>query len=674
MKLFSRTDTKASATGSAVAQFTVGQPVWTKRDLSQFAEEGYRKNVIAYRSISLIASSLASVPFLLYKGEKELEQHPLLNVLARPNPNQGGAQLIEALVSYYLITGNSYLEVVRGLDKKSPPRELWPLRPDRLRVVPAGNGMIQRYEYTVNGVTVKYPCDPVTGQGNLLHLKHFSMIDDWYGMSPLEAAAYAVDQHNQAGAWNQALLQNGASPSGAFIFKAERSKEEKNRLWQAIEDRYTGAKNVGKPLMLFGDGADYKEMGLSPKDMDFVNAKHTSARDIALAFGVPPQLLGIPGDNTYSNMAEARLALWEDTIIPLMDKMIDALNNWLVPMFGDDSLLLGYDADEIPALVLRRQEKQKSITELWDRKLLTRNQTLEALGWGKQPDGDVYKDDIFDFGFDAPKSMEKKDWVPSNIVEVSQELDDPTVRAKATGLVEDILRDLISELGSDMVQEIGVRSAFDNSTRAQNYIKLRAADLMEKVNKTTRELIRKQLAEGFDAGENIEQLTQRVGRVFKEAGAVRARRIATTESTRAAGFSSEEAIRQAGLNAKEWVSTQDEATRDSHRSLDGQVVEVDGKFRTDSGAEADYPGGFNDPAEDINCRCAVMASFGKSNKSLSPEERKAVWQAREMKRMGAERRFAPVMLKVFALQYEAMQKRIIQMSERVEVSGPQIGR
>jgi HK97 family phage portal protein len=110
--------------------------------------------------------------------------------------------------------------------------------------------------------------------------------------------------------------------------------------------------NAGRPLLLEG-GLEWKEMSLNPKDMDFINIKHSSARDVALAFGVPPQLLGIPGDNTYSNLKEARLALWEQTIMPLLHTVTDALNNWLVPMF-DTSLTLSLDHDAIPIFAEKR--------------------------------------------------------------------------------------------------------------------------------------------------------------------------------------------------------------------------------------------------------------------------------------------------------------------------------
>ena len=101
-------------------------------------------------------------------------------------------------------------------------------------------------------------------------------------------------------------------------------------------------------------------MGLSPKDMDFLNLKHLSSTDIAMCFGVPSQLVGVPDAQTYANVAEARLALYEETIIPYLRKIASDLNEWLVPMFGDN-LSLDFDIDAIPALSERRKKIYENV-------------------------------------------------------------------------------------------------------------------------------------------------------------------------------------------------------------------------------------------------------------------------------------------------------------------------
>lgn len=337
-----------------------GQPVWSRRDPAKFAEEGYRRNVIAHRAIGLIATAAASVPWKLRehkaRSSRFVEKHPLLALVHRPNPRQGSTELWEALIAQRLISGNAYLHAVGP--KGEAPLELHALRPDRVSIIAGHGGMPKAYRYTIDQRAVDMPVDPITGQSRVLHLKYFHPLDDWYGLSPMEAAAYSIDQHNQCSAWNQALLQNGARPSGALMVRTadgqsgQLSDSQFSRLRQQLDEQFSGAANAGRPLLLEG-GLEWKDMSLSPRDMDFIAVKHSSARDIALAFGVPPQLLGIPGDNTYANLQEARLALWEQTILPLLEYLTDALNNWLVPLF-DAGLELVPDQDAIPILAAKR--------------------------------------------------------------------------------------------------------------------------------------------------------------------------------------------------------------------------------------------------------------------------------------------------------------------------------
>jgi phage portal protein BeeE len=208
---------KASAAGGAIAMGQLGRPAWTPRDYASLADEAYLKNAVAFRCVKLIASSAAAIPWLLTRNGAEVEDHQLLTLLTRPGPMVGGHSLFEAFYAYLLLAGNTYLEGV-GPDGK-PPKELWSLRPDRMKPIPASTGMPQGFEYIANGVRLTWAVDPFTGKGPILHVKEFHPINDWYGQSRVEAAAYAIDRHNAASAHNKALLDNGARPSGALIFQ-----------------------------------------------------------------------------------------------------------------------------------------------------------------------------------------------------------------------------------------------------------------------------------------------------------------------------------------------------------------------------------------------------------------------------------------------------------------------
>jgi HK97 family phage portal protein len=379
-----RPEAKASrAAGPMLSLTSPGVARWTPRRYDRLAEAGYRKNVIAYRCIREVAQSAASIPWLLYDAEgQELTDHPLLVLLATPNPMQGTAQLLEALYAHLQISGNAYLECV-CTEGDDAPHELWVLRPDRVKIIPGPAGVPSAYEYSAGGKTVRWNADTLTGQADVLHVKSFHPLDDWYGQSPLEAASMAIDQHNAASAWNQSLLQNAARPSGALVYApkegpASLTDDQYTRLKTELTEQIEGATNAGRPLLLEG-GLEWKAMSLSPSDMDWQAGRNAVAREIALAFGVPPQLIGLPDAQTYSNYKEARLAFYEDTVLPLVGHLRDALNVWLSPMFGDD-LRLDINLDAIPALAPRREALWAKIATA---DFLTNDEKREALGYGK---------------------------------------------------------------------------------------------------------------------------------------------------------------------------------------------------------------------------------------------------------------------------------------------------
>ena len=338
--------------------YNIGKPVWMERNYQQFAQEAYTKNVVAYRAINMIAGAAASIGLKVfdYKGHP-IENHPIIELLYKPNPHQNKSEFLESVYLYRLISGNAY--VFSASDINKIPKEIYSLRPDRVNVIAGDNFLPIGYQYKVDKREQVFPVDQIHGLSRVLHIKNSNPISDWYGLSAIEAAAYSIDQHNNAAAWNQALLQNGARPSGAIIVKgadgrpSELSDEQFGRLKEMIAEDFTGSVNAGRPMILEG-GLDWKEISLSPKDMDFIEGKHSAARDIALAFGVPPQLLGIPGDNTYSNLAEARVALWEQTILPLAENTIDHIGRWLAKLCKNE-VVMKLDKDKISALASKRE-------------------------------------------------------------------------------------------------------------------------------------------------------------------------------------------------------------------------------------------------------------------------------------------------------------------------------
>jgi HK97 family phage portal protein len=369
-----------------IALSLAGRASWGTRDYASLAREGVMQNAIAYRCVRMIAEAAASVPWLLYDGAAELEDHPLLTLLAKPNAQDDGRALFERWYAYLQCAGNSYLE---ALSAGGVVRELYVLRPDRVRAVPGPRGWPAAYTYTAGNQTTTIAPDRDTGFMPLLHTTLFHPLDDTYGFSPIEAAARAIDIHNAGGAWTKALLDNAARPSGALVYKgpdgaANLTTDQFDRLKRELEDAYQGAGNAGRPMVLEG-GLDWKSMSYAPADMDFANSRDGAAREIALAFGIPPMLLGIPGDNTFSNYREANLSFWRQTVLPLVGRTASQLTRWLAPRFGEN-LRLGYDTDAIDALALDREST-------WDKlnaaTFLTLNEKRAAAGYSTIEGGDV---------------------------------------------------------------------------------------------------------------------------------------------------------------------------------------------------------------------------------------------------------------------------------------------
>ncbi len=370
-------EAKTSAAAPLIALQYQRQPVWSPRDYGAFAREGFMQNPVVYRCVRMIAEAAASVPIDLYAGDQLILQHPLLDLLAQPNPLQCRPDLLESWYSYLLVSGNAYMEAVAP---GGALRELYVLRPDRLSIVPGADGWPASYDYTVAGHKVSYSDDALPGVRPILHQALFHPANDYYGLSPIEAAATAIDIHNAASAWNKAMLDNSALPSGALVYTAadrQLTADQYARLKSELESTFQGAKNAGRPMLLEG-GLDWRAMSLSPKDMDFTESKRQAARDIALALGVPPMLLGIPGDNTHANYQEANRAFWRHTILPLTGRTLKAISGWLGPAYGG-GLELRVDLDGIEALSAERDQ-------LWTRvgaaSFLTDDEKRAAVGYG----------------------------------------------------------------------------------------------------------------------------------------------------------------------------------------------------------------------------------------------------------------------------------------------------
>ena len=354
---------------------------------NRVGSEQYFDNVIVHRCVNLIASSASHVPWLVYKNHGNrmvlAANHLAAKLLKKPNPETSGADFFTEVISSLLLHGNSYL-FLAGLDASSASG-VYSLHSKAVEIVVKNDRAIA-YRYRNSSSEKTYPIDGVSRMSRVLHFKNYHPSNHFYGLSSLAAAAKSINLYSQTLSWNKALLKNAIKPSGALVFQDGNgylNDEQFERLQQQFYDNFSGSSNSGKPLVLEG-GLKWQETNNAERFEKFLELKDSSARDIAIAFNIPPQLLGINGDNTYSNMQEARLSLWEENIVPLLDKLSDGLSNWFSYWFEED-LLIDFDRDAISALTERRENLWSKIAGA---SFMTLNEKRAFVGLGAVEGGD----------------------------------------------------------------------------------------------------------------------------------------------------------------------------------------------------------------------------------------------------------------------------------------------
>jgi HK97 family phage portal protein len=654
--------TKASNTTRLDVQAVTGaQAVWTTRNVQDLAREGYEQAVWVYACVQSLTRQTAYVRPLLYREGRggrmeEVETHPLLDLISRPNEEQALEKFLEAAYGTYLISGNTYIERV-GLEGR-PPVELWVKRPDRMKVIP-GNSQerIGGYEYKIAGEAYRFPTWQV------LHLKTFAPLDDWYGLSPLAAAARGVDVFNAGQAHNLAVLQNGARPTGAWVNQSTMTDDQFRRMREQIDDA-TRFGNRGRPLLLEG-GISWQELGMSPKDLDFLAGQQDAARQIHAAYGVHPVLTGLQS-GTYDNQREANRNLVTLSVFPFLDMLFGELTRWIADAYGP-GYRLSFDKTVFPSFTEDDDALYKRARESYQGGLLTRNEARVMLGYDEATDGDVFIEDARTptFTFAAPDERVTKsddarhrymawkardnlralwemriakiaasefdnqrqyinrkltDAAPGTdpMVTVSQALDEYTFDALPA-----IWLAAAADGGQMTLEETGVKQR--KSLNAEDYSALReifglvfqevidyarehTALLVQQINKSTRDALASLVGETLRSGASIPELVKGIDNLYLDQIIPnRSMVIARTEAIRAANFGSTEAAKGTGLDLeKEWIATFDGFAREEHLAANGQRRPLNDPYDV-WGDKLMYPGDPSGRAENtIQCRCAQV--------------------------------------------------------------------
>lgn len=383
--------------GISAQFFSPGAPVWSSRDYRTYVSQGYRRCGTVYTCVNKIAGAAAGINWKLYTDRslsREITSHPLLDLWRAPAPRMGSGSFIEQVFGYWHLAGNSYIYANRP-SKNGPPVELWPLRPDLMKIV-AGTGDIGGYVYGY-GTSRARDFDVE----EILHLKFPSYDDEFYGLSPIEVAMQLVDQQNEGNAWNTALMQNAGKPASVFFSKGYLTLEQRTQVRQELLKRYSGKRNAGMPMVLEAD-MTWQSMAMSPYELDWLQSRELNTREIAAIFDVAPEIIGDAEGKTYANQREAKQSLYTENVLPKLDRVADHANAWLVPMYPDlaaSGAWFTYDKKDIEVLAELYTAAQQAISEqatgMWNSGQCSLRMAQQMQGLPNRPK--VYLD-VYKFG------------------------------------------------------------------------------------------------------------------------------------------------------------------------------------------------------------------------------------------------------------------------------------
>ena len=391
-------EAKQSATGPSLVGSVSGRPQRLEANYKGYALEGYSQNAALSKGMNDIMEAVGSVELQAFEqqrkstGEVEhvrLSDHPLEVLLKNPNPTQDSSEFRKELVMHLFLAGELFIESV-NVQEQSTAAELYALRPDRMEVLPGPDGLPSAYRFkTWGGDPIIYPLDPVNHVGDVVHRRRPHPLNDWRGLSPILAAAFGLDTHNAANTWNLTSLQKGARPPAVLTIEGS-TAEARREMRAELPEQMTGLDSGRGLMVLDGKNAKLNMMSYSAVELDWLMGKFQSAREVCWAIGYPSFLLGMPGDSTFNNQAEARLALWEQTVMPILRALVSTFNTWLAPRLDRRrQVFLKPDLESVPALSVRRDA-------LWQRAtssdFLTINEKRKLVGYSPledQPEADL---------------------------------------------------------------------------------------------------------------------------------------------------------------------------------------------------------------------------------------------------------------------------------------------
>lgn len=614
----------------------------------------YQDSLYLFIGVSLIAKHATGVELDLYKikntkGEtEEVLDHPIIDLMSKPNPFQTRRELMEVSFSHYLLAGDVFWYV--NLEEK----EMHVLRPDYVEIVLTNDRRsILAYEYRHGDVQSFRP-------ENIIHIKNPNPTDILRGIGVVRPASVRIATEKEASTYQANFFKNQGRPD-FVVFSDDEVTEDKSDNFRMRWKRLFGGNQAGQVGVFGANVKDIKELNKTPKEMDFTASQHFLRDDILAALHVPKAMV-TTDDVNLANSKEAYRMFLQEAVIPVLDAFVDAINNKLLPAI-DDALFFTFE-DPTPN---DREMMLKEVTQLKQAGVITANEGRAEYGYEAMDGGDELATQrlandrqLMDQAkailrtrrtlyrkFKAIESITVLNTTPArqmNSIFATKSMKEAFAKAyndkvdrKATILEDAILRyqeglqerilasdfdlngfmdkDTEKRLAREALGPVVVRLYTEGGQEALDAMFRKSADrffadevllaaldgriffFTDSMTETAFEILKARIVSGISAGDSLDKLASDIRGVFKDWGRKRAMMIARTETGFALSKATNDAYGQSSVvTGKEWITVGDDKVRHEHVMNDGAIIAKGGTF----------PNGEAYPAEhSINCRCVL---------------------------------------------------------------------
>ena len=355
---------------------------WANQDYGSY----YATSVSVYAAIKLRAEALSRPPVQLYRQTPQGDRHPAepshpaRRLLEQVNPRYTRGDLWRATEIHLSLWGSAFWALERDPDGGW---EIWPLRPDKVRILPHRQGHIRGFVYQGESGAVAYTPE------EMVWMRYFNPLEEFAGLSPLASARLPVDMGRDGLSFNRNFLRNSAQPDFVLLTNESLTDADVQDFYDRWDARYRGPGNAHRPAIA-NYVSDIKTLGLTHREMDFIQGLRWSLEEVSRAYGVPKPLLSDLERATFANINAAERIFWRNTMVPEMRFLEEQLTRQLLPRLGYPDLALEFDLGSIEALQETESDRVSRDVQLLDRGVLTINEVRRQRGLPDVPWGDSW--------------------------------------------------------------------------------------------------------------------------------------------------------------------------------------------------------------------------------------------------------------------------------------------